>query len=39
MKKTIVGLILLFVATQAVAETAPIENDLDGNATALVASA
>jgi len=38
MKKTIVGLVLLFVATQALADTAPIEADLDGNASALIAA-
>lgn len=38
MKKALVAAILLFIANQAVAET-PIENDLDGNASALIASA
>jgi hypothetical protein len=35
MRKAILGAILLFAALQAHAETAPIENDLDGNASAL----
>jgi hypothetical protein len=34
-----VGAILAVVAAMALAEAAPIENDLDGNATALIASA
>jgi len=38
MKKAIFAALLLLVTTQVFAET-PIENDLDGNARALVASA
>jgi hypothetical protein len=38
MKKAILGAILLVVALQAYAETAPIETDLDGNASALQAA-
>jgi hypothetical protein len=36
MKKAIVGAILLVAALQALAETAPIETDLDGNKSALI---
>jgi hypothetical protein len=39
MKKAIFGAILLVVALQASAETAPIETDLDGNASALTIAA
>ncbi len=39
MKKTIFGAILLVAALQASAETAPIETDLDGNASALTIAA
>ena len=38
MKKAIFAALLLLVTTQVFAET-PIENDLDGNARALIASA
>jgi len=38
MKRTIFGVFLLIFAAQALADANPIENDLDGNASALTAS-
>lgn len=39
MKSVIAAAVLLLAAAQAVAQTNPIENDLDGNAASLQASA